>query len=81
MNEKSLFEQVLEKIHDGLQITFNRSNVAEGDDFLIFSASKSCTVTFHTKHVPYWLDFDNDEPMRLEDVPESFLRSILKNIK
>ncbi len=77
----SLFPQVLDKIHNGLQITFTPNNVAYGDRFLIFSAHKKTTVTFHTNRVPYWIDFDGDEPMLLEDCPESFYESILKNIK
>ncbi len=77
----SLFEKVLDVIHDGMQITFTPKNVAYGDDFLIFSAYKSCTITFHTKSVPYWIDFDGDEPMRLEDCPDSFYESILLNAK
>lgn len=76
-----LFSQVLDVIHDGMQITFTPDNVAYGDDFLIFSAYKSCTITFHTKSVPYWIDFDGDEPMRLEDCPDSFFESILLNAK
>lgn len=78
----SLFEKVLDVIHDGMQITFTPDNVAYGDDFLIFSAhNKSCTITFHKNRVPYWIDFDGDEPMRLEDCPESFYESILLNAK
>ena len=77
----SLFSEVLDAIHDGMQITFTPDNVAEGDRFLIFSAYKSCTVTFHTSRVPFWLDFDGGEPMLLENCPESFFRSILLNAK
>lgn len=77
---KDLFSRVLSKIQDGMKITFTPDNVAEDDNFLLLGEKGSCTVTFHTKNVPYWLEFDNDEPMRLEDVPSSFLRSILKNV-
>ena len=77
----SLFSKVLDAIHDGMQITFTPDNVAVGDTFLIFSAYKSCTVTFHTNRVPYWLDFDGGEPMLLENCPDSFFRSILLNVK
>lgn len=77
-----LFSMVLASIHDGMKITFTRKNVAFADSFLIFSRYRpKQTVTFHTKHVPYWIDFDGDEPMLLEDVPDTFLQSILKNVQ
>ena len=75
-----LFSTVLKKLPDGKTITFTEDNIAEGDDFLIFSAYKSITVTFKQPNDLWWVLFDNDEPMLLEDVPNSFLRSILKNI-
>ncbi len=77
---EDLFTKVLSKIKDGTKITFNSQNVAPGDTFLILYGDRECVVTFHTKDVPYWIEFSNDEQMLLEDVPESFLRSILKNI-
>lgn len=77
----SLFGEVLSKIKDGITFTFTADNIAEGDDFLIFNDNKEKTIiTIHTSRVPYWVEFSNDEPMRLEDCPDSFLRSILKNI-
>jgi hypothetical protein len=76
-----LFSEVLDKIQDGMTITFTPKNVAWGDDFLIFSATKKIKVTFHTACVPFWIEFDGDEPMLLENCPESFFESILKNIK
>ena len=77
-----LFSQVLDKIYDGMKITFTPNNVAYGDRFLIFNKyRRSQTITFHTNRVPYWIDFDGDEPMRLEDCPESFYESILLNTK
>ena len=78
----SLFGEVLSKIKDGITFTFTANNIAEGDDFLIFNDDKEkTTITIHTKSVPYWVEFSNDEPMRLEDCPDSFLRSILKNLE
>lgn len=78
----SLFSQVIGKIKDGMSITFNPFNVHEDDDFLVFNTLMDKTkVTFHTNRVPYWVEFDNDEPILLENCPESFFRSILKNIK
>lgn len=78
--EYDLFSKVLMKIEDGMTITFTKNNIAEGDDFLIFSASKSIAVTFKQPNDLWWVLFDGDEPMLLENVPDSFLRSILKNI-
>jgi len=78
---RDLFNEVISKIKDGMSITFTLENIADGDDFLILYPDRPCTVTFHTKSVPYWVDFEGEEPMRLEDCPESFYRSILKNIK
>ena len=77
-----LFDKVLHKIEDGMTITFTKDNIADGDDFLILDCGyNSCTVTFKRPRDLWWVIFDNDEPMLLEDVPVSFLRSILKNIK
>ena len=75
-----LFSQVLDKIYDGLEITFTPKNVAPFDDFLIFSACKKIKVKFHTAYVPFWVEFEGDEPMLLENCPDSFFRSILKNV-
>lgn len=80
-----LFSKVLTIIYghkgDGnLQITFTPDNVAEGDHFLIFSAHDSITCTF-IPHSPIVVLFDCDEPMLLEDCPDSFLRSIVKNAR
>ena len=77
---RDLFTQVLNKIKDGMSITFTPNNVGWGDDFLIFSATKKIKVTFKDFGLWYVL-FDGDEPMLLEDCPESFYESILKNIK
>ena len=81
MRDYDLFSQVIGKLKDGMKITFTPKNVAFGDTFLIFSCCKKQTVTFHTKYVPYWIEFDGDEPMLLEDAPDSFYRSILKNLE
>ena len=77
----SLFGEVLSKIKDGITFTFTADNITEGDNFLIFNDNKEKTIiTIHTSRVPYWVEFSTDEPMRLEDCPDCFLRSILKNI-
>ncbi len=76
-----LFCQVLEKVREGLTITFTKENIAPGDNFLILGHGyDSCTITFKRPGDLWWVLFDNDEPMLLEDCPDSFLRSILKNI-
>lgn len=64
-----------------MTIIFTTENIAEGDDFLILGCGYDCcTVTFKRPGDLWWVCFDNDEPMLLENVPDSFLRSILKNI-
>lgn len=75
-----LVAELYSKIKDGMEITFTPSNVAEDDNFLIFSFTDTIKVKLHTNRVPFWVEFDCDEPMRLEDCPDSFYRSILKNI-
>jgi len=81
-NAYELFDKVLNKIEDGLTITLTEDNIADGDDFLILGCEyDSCTITFKRFGDMWYVLFDNDEPMLLEDVPVSFLRSILKNIK
>lgn len=78
----TLFTKVLGKLKEGLSITFTKDNIAEGDRFLILGCGyDSCTVTFKRPCDLWWVCFDNDEPMLLENVPDSFLRSILKNIQ
>jgi len=77
-----LFDKVLQKVDDGMTITFTKDNIADGDDFLILGCGyDSCTIIFKSLGDMWYVLFDNDEPMLLEDVPVSFLRSILKNIK
>ena len=73
--------KVMDKLEDGQTITFTPDNVDGDDDFLNLDDYPSCTCIFHKSYVPYWVEFDNDEPMLLEDCPDSFYRSILRNIK
>ena len=80
MRNYELFDNVLKAIYDGMEITFTPKNVAYGDRFLIFSAYDKITVKFHTRSVPFWVEFDGDEPMLLENCPDSFFESILKNV-
>lgn len=75
-----LFENVLAKIKEDMTITFTKDNLAEGDKFLILGCGyDSCTVTFKRPCDLWWVCFDNDEPILLEECPDSFYRSILKN--
>jgi len=74
--------KLYKKIKDGMKITLTEKDVAEGDDFLIFNnPEETQTITIHKNRVPFWLEFDKDEPILLEDCPESFYRTLLKNIK
>ncbi len=80
-NRFKLFGELLKKVEDGMKITFTKDNIAKGDRFLIFNNDEDqTTITIHTNRVPYWVEFSNDEPMRLEDCPESFFQSILRNL-
>ncbi len=82
MRDYQLFGQVLSQLKEGMSITFTRNNIADGDDFLILGCGyDSCTVTFKRPGDLWWVCFDNDEPVLLENCPDSFLRSIIKNIK
>ena len=79
--EYDLFGKVLGKIREGLTITFTKDNIAPGDHFLIMGRGcDSCTITFKCPGDLWWVCFDNDDPILLENCPDSFLRSILKNI-
>lgn len=81
-SEYNLFSEVLRKVKEGMSITFTKENIAPGDNFLILGCGyDSCTITFKRPCDLWWVCFDNDEPMLLEDCPDSFLRSILMNIK
>lgn len=76
-----LFGKVLSKIREGMSITFTKDNIADGDHFLILGCGyDQCTITFKRPGDLWWICFDNDEPILLENVPDGFLRSILKNI-
>lgn len=78
-----LFLSVLAKIRTmiGKSITITREDVASGDTFLIFSACDSHTITFKRRYDGVIvLLFDNDEPILLEDCPDSFLRTLIKNL-
>lgn len=75
------FSKLLSLIKDGMAITLTKKDCLPWDNFLIFSACRKQTITLHTKYVPYWVEFDADEPMRLEDCPDSFFETLIHNIK
>lgn len=76
-----LFAECLRNLKDGMTIAFNRGNVAFGDDFLILTDYRwEIKVTFKQHGGLWWLYFDGCEPMMLEDVPTSFLQSIVNNL-
>ena len=78
-----LFLSVLAKIRSmiGKSITLTREDVASGDTFLIFSAYDSHTITFKRRYDGVIvLLLDNDDSILLEDCPDSFLRTLIKNL-
>lgn len=76
-----LFVKVLRNLKDGMSISFTKDNLAVGDTFLILGHGRSkCEVSFRKHGCLWWVYFDNAEPMLLENVPESFLKSIIKNL-
>lgn len=81
LDSLELFCEVMKRVPkgEGIKVKLTPKNVARGDRFLIFSAYKSCVCHLYWKGL-LWVDFDNDEPMLLENCPESFYRSILLNV-
>lgn len=78
-----LFSKALDKVYPmiGKSITLTREDIASGDTFLIFSAYESHTITFKRRYDGVIvLLLDNDDPILLEDCPDSFLRTLLKNL-
>lgn len=78
-----LFLSVLAKIRTmiGKSITLTKEDVASGDTFLIFSAYDSHTITFKRRYDGVIvLLLDNDDSILLEDCPDSFLRTLIKNL-
>lgn len=76
------FGKLLDVIKDGMKITLTKNDCVPGDHFLIFTKYRTKqTVTIHTNRVPYWLDFDGDEPMLLENCPDAFFATLRTNIE
>lgn len=78
-NRHKIFDALLENLRDGMTFTLTPDNIATGDRFLIFSACDKQVITIHTT-CPYWVEFDADEPILLENCPTSFFRTLLLNI-
>lgn len=76
------FGKLLDVIKDGMTITLSQMDCVWGDNFLIFTDYRPYqTITIHTNRVPYWIDFDGDEPMLLEDCPDAFFTTLRRNIE
>lgn len=80
-----LFGKVLNKIYGMIDksITLTEKDLHPTDHFLLLgkNTSESCTITFkRTNSGLIMLLFDNDEPILLENCPESFYKTLLKNL-
>ena len=78
-----VFDVLLKKLSEnkGKSITFTRNKMYPYDNFLIFSSySPKQVVTFKRPSDLWYVLFDGDDPMLLEDCPDSFYRSILLNL-
>ena len=80
-----IFSEVLDALNkkgNNYEITFTKDNVARGDNFLLFYDNRGITCKFTRGWSGVWrVWFNEDNPMLLENCPDSFLESILKNIK
>ena len=78
---EDIFSKIIAKLTDGLSITFTKDNVAEGDTWLNLRTYPQIVATFHKDNWGVWsVDFDGYEERLLEKIPDSFLRSIYKNL-
>ena len=73
LNRSELFDKVIEKIKDKMSIVLTPKNVYPTDRFLIFSAYKKQKITFNN----WWVEFDNDEPIGLEECPCIIQKKVL----
>lgn len=85
MNNFDYFGAVLTKLYDGYMnksIVLTEDNVHPTDHFLLLGefAHESITISFKNHRGIIYVYFDCDEPMRLEDCPTSFYRTLLKNM-
>ena len=83
MTDYEIFGRLLNKVSEnmGKSITLTKNDVADGDNFLIFSAYDSITITFKKRYDGVFVVlFNGGEPMLLENCPTSFYRTLLKNL-
>ena len=83
MTHYDTFGTLLNKLRgmENKSITLTKADIVEGDNFLIFSAYDSITLTFKRRYDSVWVVcFSNDEPILLEDCPMSFYLTLLKNL-
>lgn len=74
------FSTLLSLIKNGMTFTLTEKDTI--GNFLYFSDYyPTQTITLHTNCVPYWVEFDGDEPMLLENCPDSFFDTLIYNIK
>lgn len=86
---EDIFEKVIDKIYKRFEenggkpfsITFTKDKLAYGDSFLIqvYHYNKKEKITFYDNGL-IWLGFDGEEPMLLENVPDSFLETLDMNL-
>ena len=69
-NRTEIFSALIDNIKDGMTFVLDEGKVAAFDSFLLFSDTyPTMTITLHTRSVPFWVEFDGDEPMLLENCP------------
>lgn len=76
-----LFSNVLLRIRNGQETSFvaTPSNVSVDDDFLVFSAYDQQKITLVRADLVR-VFFEHDDSMLLEDCPESFYKTLIKNL-
>ena len=80
-NRHEIVDALYSNLKDGMTFTLTARDIAYGDRFLLFGYGyDKQIITIHMNRVPWWVEFDCDEPMRLEDCPTSFYRTLLLNI-
>lgn len=79
-NRSDIVDALYSNLKDGMTFTLTKKDTAYEDNFLIFSSTNKQVITIHMNRVPWWIEFDGDEPMLLENCPTSFYRTLLLNI-
>ena len=74
------FTELLALIVDGMTVTLTARECE--DIFQIFSSpSDSVRIAIHATSAPYWVEFNGDDPMLLENCPEEFYTALISNIE